>query len=52
VAVPTVVGLVFAGTHSVYAAFVVLAIGPVVGALVTLLINEKRYAAPATNPTV
>jgi sugar phosphate permease len=45
VTVPTVVGLVFASTHSVYSAFIVLAIGPVVGLLVTLLINEKRYAA-------
>lgn len=43
VVVPTVVGLVFAATDSVYSAFVVLAIGPVVGLLVTLLINEKRY---------
>lgn len=44
VAVPTVVGLVYASTDSVYSAFVTLAIGPVVGLLVTLLINEKRYA--------
>lgn len=45
VAVPTVVGIVFATTGSVYSAFVTLAIGPVVGLLVTLLINEKRYAS-------
>ncbi|QDP96567.1 MFS transporter [Microlunatus elymi] len=44
VVVPTVVGLVYAATSSVYSAFIVLAIGPVVGLLVTLLINEKRYA--------
>lgn len=45
VTVPAVLGVVYNASHSVYLTFVVLAIGPVVGLLITLLINEKRYVS-------
>jgi len=42
VAVPIVVGLVFAQTHSFYAAFVTLAAGPLFGALMMLGVREPQ----------
>lgn len=50
VIVPTVVGIVVHSSHSFYSAFVVLAIGPVVGALIMLLLTARYRPAVETQP--
>lgn len=42
VIVPLVVGIVFQSTHSFYAAFIALAVGPLLGALFMLPVRERK----------
>ncbi|WP_072689009.1 MFS transporter [Rhodococcus marinonascens] len=50
VLVPAVVGPVFSATGSFYSAFVVLAIGPLVGAVVMIGVNENRHVTSDLSP--
>jgi sugar phosphate permease len=49
VTVPTVVGLVYASTGSVYSAFVTLALGPILAALIMLPLSARYADADATS---
>jgi sugar phosphate permease len=42
VIVPLVVGIVFQSTHSFYATFIALAVGPLLGALFMLPVRERK----------